>query len=155
LQIKINNFALNMSFNNILEYIPQRPPFVMIDHLVEVNEKNTITSLEITSENLFTEEGVFYEGGIIENIAQTVAAGAGYRLKQSGGNPKMGVIASIRKLSINERPAVGQVLKTEVELISDFGNAIVVKGTVTNNNKEIASCQMNVFIIDTPESFKI
>lgn len=137
---------------NILEYIPQRPPFVMIDEIVEVDGDITTTSFEIKSENIFAEDGVFYEGGIIENIAQTIAAGAGYQLKQNGGEPKMGVIASIRKLNIKKRPKVGDTLKTEVELITDFGSALVVKGTVLCKSDEIASCQMNVFIIDKPET---
>lgn len=143
-----------MTFRNILEYIPQRPPFVMIDKLVEVSEEKTITSLEIKESNLFSENGIFFEGGIIENIAQTIAAGAGYRLRETGGKPKMGVIGSIRKLEIKKRPLVGQSIETSVELISDFGNALVVKGIVYCNEIEIASCQMNVFIIDSPETLK-
>ena len=139
---------------NILEYIPQRPPFVMIDKITEVEGDNTSTSFEITSDNLFTEDGAFYEGGLIENIAQTIAAGAGYRLKQNGGEPKMGVIASIRKLKIMQRPKVGQTIHTKAELITNFETALVVKGTVTCNGENIANCQMNVFIIDQPEMLK-
>ena len=141
-----------MSFSNILKYIPQRPPFVMVDKLIDVNEKITLTSLEIKDDNLFSEDGLFYESGIIENIAQTIAAGAGYRLRETGGEPKIGVIGSIRKLVINKRPMVGQSIETKVELISDFGNATVVKGSVICNEKEIATCQMNVFIVDKPET---
>lgn len=137
---------------NILEYIPQRPPFVMIDKIVEVDGNETTTSFEIKSENVFAENGVFYEGGIIENIAQTIAAGAGYRLKEKKGEPKMGVIASIRKLTIKNRPKVGDKLITKVELITDFSSALVVKGIVTCKSDEIASCQMNVFIIDKPDT---
>lgn len=138
----------------ILDYIPQRPPFVMIDKIVEVEGNDTVTSLAIDETNVFVEDGEFYEGGIIENIAQTIAAGAGYRLKQSGGEPKMGVIASIRRLSLSKRPKVGSTIQTKAELISDFGNALVVKGTVECEGENIASCQMNVFIIDQPDTLK-
>lgn len=137
---------------SILEYIPQRPPFVMVDSIVEVEGNNTTTNLLISEENIFTENGEFYEGGIIENIAQTIAAGAGYRVKQNGGETKMGVIASIRKLQIQKLPTVGQTIRTTVELLSDFGNALVVKGTVTHSDEVIASCQMNVFIIDQADT---
>ena len=138
-------------FRNILEYIPQRPPFVMIDGLVDVSDSITQSSLVITKDNLFVEKGEFYEGGLIENIAQTIAAGAGFRLKTSGGEPKMGVIASVRKLSIKERPRVNDKIITKIDLVSDFGNAIVVKGSITNKEREIVTCQMNVFILDNPE----
>lgn len=139
---------------DILDYIPQRPPFVMIDEIVAVEGTDTTTSFTISAENVFAENGEFYEGGIIENIAQTIAAGAGYRLRQNGGEPKMGVIASIRKLALQKRPQVGSTILTKAELMSDFGNALVVKGTVECEGENIASCQMNVFIIDQPDTLK-
>jgi predicted hotdog family 3-hydroxylacyl-ACP dehydratase len=140
-----------MKFADILEYIPQRPPFVMIDELIEVTDQKTVSTFRPTDKNLFAEDGKFYEGGIIENIAQTIAAGAGYRLREAGLKPKMGVIGSIRKLKISELPEANNQLKTRIQLITDIGNAIVVKGEVDCNGKMIASCQMNVFIIDQPQ----
>jgi predicted hotdog family 3-hydroxylacyl-ACP dehydratase len=141
-----------MSFKNIVEYIPQRAPFIMVDKIIEADEQNTVTTLEIKKDNLFVEDGYFYEGGIIENIAQSVAAGAGYRQSKSGEKPKIGVIASIRKLTINIRPKVGEHLNTKIELISEFGDALVVKGSVWCKNTIIASCQMNIFIVDQPQT---
>ena len=116
-----------MNFSNILDYIPQRPPFVMVGKIVEVLGEKTVTALTIREDNLFVENGEFFEGGIIENIAQTIAAGAGYRLRENGGEPKMGVIASIRKLQVKERPKAGQTIKTTVELLTDFGSAMEKK----------------------------
>lgn len=134
---------------NILEYIPQRPPFVMIDKLLEVDNNKAVSILTIKSDNLFCEENEFYEGGIIENMAQTVAAGAGYRLSQENNStPKIGVIGTIKNLTIKNRPKVGNTLTTKVEIISSFENALVVSCIASENGITIAGCQMNIFIIE-------
>jgi 3-hydroxyacyl-[acyl-carrier-protein] dehydratase len=136
-------------FNDILEYIPQRPPFVMIDKLIEVDDVKTISSFTVSRENLFCENDEFYEGGIIENMAQTVAAGSGYRLRmESNSKPKIGVIGSVRNLAIKKRPKAGSKLITKVEILSTFNNAMVVKCTININGITIAGCQMNIFIIE-------
>lgn len=136
-------------FKDILEYIPQRSPFVMIDKLVSVDDQKTISSFSVSGENLFCENDEFYEGGIIENMAQTVAAGEGYRLRlESNSKPKIGVIGAIKNLTITKRPRAGNVITTQVEMLSTFNNAMVVKCTVSENGITIAGCQMNIFIVE-------
>ncbi|MEO8117090.1 MAG: hypothetical protein ABI653_05520 [Bacteroidota bacterium] len=63
---------------NILKLIPQRPPFVMVDHLINADEKTAETSFLILPENLLVENGFLSEAGLMENMAQTAAAKAGY-----------------------------------------------------------------------------
>lgn len=134
---------------DILYLIPQRPPFVMIDKLISADENKIVSTFAITSDNIFCSNNEFYEGGIIENMAQTVAAGEGYNLrKHSEQEPKIGVIGSVKNLFINFRPKIGSQLSTTVELISAFENARVVKCSVKENGITIAQCQMNIFIID-------
>jgi predicted hotdog family 3-hydroxylacyl-ACP dehydratase len=135
------------NFEDILEYIPQRPPFVMVDELVFSSDKQTTTNFTILSENLFCENGVFYEAGLIENIAQSVAAGSGYKSKQKNENAPNGMIGSIKKLQIRKRPGVGVTINTVVNLIADFDNALVIEGCISVGNEIIASCQMNVFLL--------
>jgi predicted hotdog family 3-hydroxylacyl-ACP dehydratase len=132
---------------DILEYIPQRPPFVMVDKLLFSSDKQTITNLTILPENLLCENGFFYEAGMIENIAQSVAAGSGYQSKQKNENAPKGMIGSIKKLQIRKRPGVGETIKTVVNLIADFDNALVVEGSISVGDEIIASCQLNVFMI--------
>jgi predicted hotdog family 3-hydroxylacyl-ACP dehydratase len=140
--------TLNMQqFDDITTYIPQRPPFVMVDKLLSVTDTETISELKISDINLFTEDGLFYESGIIENIAQTVAAGSGFRTCKSGEKPTIGMIGSIKKLAVTRRPKSGTTLFTTIHVITELENALVVEGTVSCNNENIASCQMNIFLI--------
>ena len=135
---------------NILKYIPQRPPFVFVDTIVSVTDTQTVTTFDIKEGNLFCEEGIFYEAGMIENIAQTVAAGSGYRLNKKNEEPKIGLIGAVKNLKVFCRPRAGCSIRTVTELITNFENAMVVQGTIFNEEKPIASCQMNIFIIDHP-----
>jgi len=136
-------------FEKITAYIPQRPPFVMVDNILSASEQETITSFEIQADNLLCENGVFYEAGLIENIAQTVAAGAGYRRRKENSDPEIGFIGAVKNLKVYSLPKIGATLKTVVNLITRFENALVVQGTVFDEEISIAKCQMNIFIIKT------
>ena len=58
----------------ILEYIPQRPPVVMVDTFYGIDERGCARSgLTVTADNLFVADGVLDECGIVEHIAQSVA----------------------------------------------------------------------------------
>jgi predicted hotdog family 3-hydroxylacyl-ACP dehydratase len=143
------------ALGNILDYIPQRPPFVMVDKLIEVSDKICISSFIVNESNLFCEKGIFYEGGMLETMAQTVAAGAGYRLKQqTDTEPKIGVIGTIKNLTIHKRPITGSELQTRTEIVSSFENAMVVDCSICENGITIAVCQMNIFVIENPNTLK-
>jgi 3-hydroxyacyl-[acyl-carrier-protein] dehydratase len=135
------------SFEPITTYIPQRPPFVMVDRLISVSDKETVSELDVREDNLFCENGSFYESGLIENIAQTVAAGAGYGSCRKGETPTIGMIGSVKRLSITKRPLLGSTLHTTVKPIMELDNAMVVEGTVLVDNEVIAGCQLNIFLI--------
>lgn len=134
-------------FEHITNYIPQRPPFVMVDRLVSVTDTETVSEMTVQAENLFCENNYFYESGLIENIAQTVAAGAGYRTCKKGESPTIGMIGSIKRFSILKRPALGSTLHTTIKVITELDNALVVEGSVKVNDEFIAGCQMNIFLI--------
>ena len=65
----------------IIELIPQRNPFVMVDKLLSATETTAHTSFEIKAGNILLNNGFFSEAGLVENIAQTAAAHAGSEVK--------------------------------------------------------------------------
>lgn len=137
-------------FAEILEYIPQRPPFVMVDRIVSLTEDQTVTSFEIKEDNLFCSNGIFYEAGMIENIAQTVAAGQGLRNSRHNIEPKIGYIGAVKNLSVFRSLQTGNTLNTFVNLVTRFENAIVAEGRIIENDELIVRCQINIFLIENP-----
>jgi len=129
----------------ILEYIPQRAPIVMVSEIVSCTPQEIVTHFTIKSDNIFVAEGQLQESGMIENIAQTAAAMTGYFAKEQNKPVKRGFIGSVKKLSIIELPVVG-VISTTVKVVTEVMNATVIEGSIQQNGKVLAACEMNIFL---------
>ena len=68
--------------HDITQYIPQRSPMVMVDELVQASATRAVTRFAILPDNLFLVSNHLGEPGLVENIAQTVAAMVGYDCRQ-------------------------------------------------------------------------
>ncbi len=128
--------------------IPQHPPMVMVDRIVEIVEKKTVTTFKIREDNIFVEDGYFREPGLIENMAQTAAAGVGAGSSAPGQKPPLGFIGGIRNLKIYSCPKTGQEIRTEVTVVHEIFDATVVQGDVFLNDQRIAECELKIFLIN-------
>lgn len=131
---------------NIESLIPQRKPFVMIDEL-SVSEGNfTRTRLQVRADNIFAEDGFFTEPGLLENIAQTAAARAGYEAQKDNAPVRVGYIGAVKNFEVFVLPAVGDVLETEIITGNQVFDVSVIKGTIHSNGHLVARCEMKIFI---------
>ena len=142
---------LNNTRNEILEYIPQRQPIVMIDAVESFDHNQVVCKLTVRESNMFVAEGKLLEAGIIENIAQTIAAGAGCRAKMQNQKVRLGYIAAIKKLSISALPSVGETVTTCVQVLNEVFNVSIVQASVTCGETMIAECEMRIFLEETQE----
>jgi 3-hydroxyacyl-[acyl-carrier-protein] dehydratase len=131
--------------------IPQKPPMEMVDKLWVSNDKTVISGFTILEDNVFCKEGVFTEPGLIENIAQTAAIGAGYNAylltkSETKTNPPVGYIGAIKKLVIHKLPPVGSELVTEVNVQQIVFDVTLIGGKTTVNGEVVAECEMKIFI---------
>lgn len=131
---------------DILQLIPQRPPFVMVDRLHSVQESEATSVYLVTSDSLFVREGLFRESGLIENIAQTAAAMNGYHAMTGGVDVKNGYIGGIKNLEINFLPAVGDQITTRVVEEHRVMGASIVVGEAMAGGRVAATCEMKVFM---------
>jgi len=138
--------ALLVSKEHITEYIPQAQPIVMIDTLNYCEGSTTKTSFRIETENIFVKNGILHEPGIIENIAQTAAAKAGYEVKKLGAEPLLGFIGAIKDLKIYAFPKVGETLETTVIIKAEVMGVTLIEGSSMCNGNKIAECEMKIFI---------
>ena len=134
------------SGSGILELIPQRPPVVMIDKLLFSDHQKTVSALTINSSCIFCENGFLSESGMVENIAQTAAAGVGYICKKEKIPVPLGYIAAIEDLKIVDLPRIGTEINTEVNIQNKVLDVTIVKGIVTANDELLAECEMRIFI---------
>lgn len=132
---------------NISDLIPQGAPIIMVDGILQTNDAQTITSFRIEESNIFCSGGYFREPGLIENIAQSAAAAAGYERQRVGLNLLTGFIGAVKNLEIIDLPKVGEEIETSIDVIHNIFNVKIVNGTVMRKNGNIcASCEMKIFL---------
>lgn len=134
------------AIENITDLIPQKPPFVMVDKLLNFSDATTSTSFNIKADNIFVENGVFREPGLIENIAQTAAARAGYISKTENKPVLVGYIGAVNNLRIFSLPKTGDELITEITIDNQIFDVTLISGKISCNNELIAQCKMKIFI---------
>lgn len=134
---------------NILPYIPQRAPFVMVDTLETCNEQGATTTFTVREDNIFMEKDRLSEPALIENIAQTGAARIGFICLQEKKPVPVGFIGAVLNLQIHGLPQTGDVLETSVVIKNQVFNATIVEGEIKTHNNLIAQCEMRIFLADT------
>jgi predicted hotdog family 3-hydroxylacyl-ACP dehydratase len=130
---------------DILLLIPQRPPFVMVDKLLSSDENSTQTAFRVNEENVLVVEGKFSEAGLMENIAQTAAARAGYIAMMENKPVAVGYIGAVKNLEIFDLPKINDELVTDVKIENQVFDVTVISGTVRRNDIVMAQCKMNIF----------
>ena len=160
---------------NVLELLPQRPPFIMVDRLVYYEPHTARTVFTVRGDNMFCMNGVVEEALLVENIAQTCAARTGFKQllentprhceaspQRWGSNPvshiintlrsplpiKIGVIAMIQSMDIGRRPLVGETLETTMVIEEEVFSTTLVSSEVKVGDETIASCRMKLVLTD-------
>lgn len=141
--------SLLSSYDDLLSLIPQRPPFVLVDKLVEHGDKVVTSGFSIPADHVLTDAGGFLsEAGIIENFAQTIALYQGYDYFQRGLPSPVGYIGSIKNVEILALPQAGQELRTTVHILQEMMGVTMVKGEVRQGGQVIATGEMRTVIVD-------
>ena len=135
-----------MSFEeiDILDLIPQRPPFLLIDRLVDFGERHTVTRFTVRENHLFCEQGELQAAGLIENIAQTCAARMGYINLINAERVKLGFIGAIRDLEIRRQPRCGETLLTTIGNPQEVFRMMLVEAEVRSGDEILATAQMKI-----------
>ena len=126
--------------------LPQRPPFVLIDHLTFYDKDVTSTRLTVTCNNIFVTDGKMLVSGLIENIAQTCAARLGYFNLISGLPVKIGFIGAISNLHIARVPMVGETLDTTIHVKEEVLGMTLVYAETYVGNEMIVKAEMKIAI---------
>ena len=113
--------------NEILTLIPQRTPIVMVDTLWEYTPTEGVAGLTIAPNNLFVQQGIFLESGLIEHIAQSIALHKGYYYYLNGKPAPMGYIGAIKHIEIHKLPPVGAHIKTSITIVQEFMDVTLVR----------------------------
>jgi predicted hotdog family 3-hydroxylacyl-ACP dehydratase len=129
---------------DIKTLIPQGPPFIMVDRLLFSDGPTTRTSFRVAADNPLTTNSRFSVAGLIENMAQTAAAGAGYAASAAGGAISSGAIVAINNFEVTRLPELGEELFTEITVTALVADIIVISGRITCGQSVIATGEMKI-----------
>jgi predicted hotdog family 3-hydroxylacyl-ACP dehydratase len=137
-----------MKYGDIKDLIPQRSPILMVDELLEVNGEEAHTSFTIRSDNFFLdEEGQFEASGLIEHIAQSASAFAGYLAILAGAEkPPIGYIGEVKNFKCHHYPRVGEELYTIIRQGPEVEGVMLLSGKTYIEEKIVAETEMKIYI---------
>lgn len=118
----------------------------MVGKLLYSNANSTRSSFIIEAGNVFVKNNLFQEAGLMENIAQTAALGAGYRANADNKPVAQGYIGAVKNLEVFHLPKVNDELITEITIEGHVFNATIILGKVWHKEQLVAQCEMKVFI---------
>ena len=130
----------------LYKLIPQRNPIVMVDTFFCADEMSAETGLHVQSGNLFCEGGFLREPGMIEHVAQSAAAFAGYTPYTKGESPKLGFIGEVKKFKIMRLPEVSEQLVTTLKVLGEAAGVTLISAQTNAGEETVATCQMKIFI---------
>ena len=127
----------------------QQPPFVFIDSVVSFDDAVTVVRYTVPSEGVLIENGVLSSAGVIEHMAQAMAARVGYVSKYILHVPiQIGMLGQVRDFSLSRHPGSGEVLTTEVRLLHEMMGISLAEVNVYCGEEKIAGAQIKTVIKD-------
>ena len=130
---------------DILNFIPQRRPIVMVHRLASASDDAAETEFDIEPNNVFLSDGYFAEPGMVENIAQTAAVHIGYQCSRKNIPIPIGYIAAIKDLRVKARPLANSSITTSVKVVNKVLDITVVQGMITQGGETLCTCEMRIF----------
>lgn len=131
---------------DIIQYIPQREPMILVHQLLEYSGKRVVSGFNIEENHVLVSNGVLSEAGLLENMAQTAALSKGYEYARKNEKPPIGFIGGVKGFKIKRLPDVDSSIETILEPKHEVLNASIVNVKVISNKEEIASCELKIFI---------
>jgi len=144
---------------DIQNYLPHRAPMLMVDLILDINSNFVETTFLIKEDNIFVDNNIFVEAGLIENTAQTCSAivGKKYFFEEDGTENEnvnvIGFISALKNLKIHSLPKAGNTIITKANLVSKFIGDDYTLCTMSCESlledKILLECEINLFIQKT------
>lgn len=137
----------------VLNFLPQRPPFLFVDKIISIDGNKIITQRLLRSDEDFF-KGHFPELPImpgvllLENLFQTGALLMEKDLSSEEKDSKIGVVSRVDKTKFKRPCRPGDLLQTEVELVEQFEFKYSFKGQISVGDVTIASAHFSCTLVD-------
>ncbi|KAF2328361.1 ABC transporter permease [Flavobacterium nitrogenifigens] len=144
---------------DIQNYLPHRAPMLMVDLILNIDSSSVETVFLVEEDNIFVQNNIFIEAGLIENTAQTCSAivGKKYFFDDNGLENEnvnvIGFISALKNVKIHALPKVGDSIITKADLVSKFTGDDYTLCTMSCKSllgeQILLECEINLFIQKT------
>ncbi|AXB58967.1 ABC transporter permease [Flavobacterium fluviale] len=131
----------------------------MVDLILDIDANFVETTFLIKEDNIFVQNNVFIEAGLIENTAQTCSSivGKKYFFDENGTENEnvnvIGFISALKNVKIHSLPKVGDTIITKADLVSKFAGDDYTLCTMSCQSSVedqlLLECEINLFIQKT------
>ena len=121
----------------------------MVDELMHADGDEATCALTVRPDNFFIgDDDCMEEVGLIEHIAQSASAFAGYKAVAEGATePPVGYIGEVKNFHLYHRPRVGDHLVTTITMGATVAGVTIIRGeTKTDDGTLCADTTMKIFI---------
>ncbi|MBI5056066.1 MAG: radical SAM protein [Nitrospirae bacterium] len=126
--------------------VPHKPPMLMVNKLMEVKERASLSEAEIPADAIFAgEDGRLDEASYPEIISQAIAAQDGLKHAGNGGPKSQGLLLGIKNLEILGSAHAGDKLLVSVSKVARFSEFGIIKGEIFKGEDLIARGEITVW----------
>lgn len=132
----------------IIQLIPQRPPFVMVDRVLSCDKTDAVTQFAVRQDNIFLDDMKLSAAGIIENMAQSCAARMGCINRMRNESVKIGFIGDIRDCVIQRQPLQDEIITTYVHIVEEVFHLTLADVCSKVADETIATARVKIALTD-------
>jgi predicted hotdog family 3-hydroxylacyl-ACP dehydratase len=135
----------SVPFGPIADYLPHRPPMLLIDRIDEVTERTVTCRATIRPDWVFVQNGLVHPSAMIELVAQACAIYVGVTNARAGEPPRLGFIGGCRKIEFAvDSFSVGDELAIAATKILGQKNLAAFTGTVSRRGEVCVTIDLSV-----------
>ena len=126
--------------------VPHQPPMLLIDKLIEIKERSSVSEMEISDDMIFIgEKGILDRESYAEIISQAIAAQDGFKHLGNNGIRSEGLLLGIKNLEVFGDARVGDKLSIHVYKVAKYGDFGIIQGEVFKGNDVIARGEIKLW----------